>query len=194
MNELMAVMILSVMTAIFCNCVEKPEKFGTSLRPFTRTCRFNAFSMKTMKEFYGNTQSIEGKTFGSDLMRPNYEGGLFHIQSCFLKAFKLERYHVYKTSDILRDKRFSCDFLRFVSIAFTLFIFNVVSRTASEDQHSSVLICRPETSVLVNEVTVLSRSINRVPICHTAGSIFGALWSKKKEDQKLYYNIFCLNV
>ena len=51
MNELMAVMILSVMTAIFCNCVEKPEKFGTSLRPFTRTCRFNAFSMKAMKEF-----------------------------------------------------------------------------------------------------------------------------------------------
>ena len=79
MNESMEAMILSVMTTIFCNCVEKPEKFGTSLRHIIASI-YNDFH----EGVFCNAQSIlESQTFGSDLMRPNCEGGLFHTQSCF---------------------------------------------------------------------------------------------------------------
>ena len=79
---------------------------------------------------------------------------------------------------ILSDKRFSCDFLRF---CLHCFHFVYISRCVTHGVRrapvkislpASVLVCRAETSVLVNEVTVLWCSINGLT-CNIPGSIFG---------------------
>ena len=65
---------------------------------------------------------------------------------------------------------FSCDFLRFVDISFHfVYISRCVTHSVQRvlvkiSFHTSVLICKAETSVFVNKVPVLSCSVSGFPM------------------------------
>lgn len=98
----------------------------------------------------------------------------FQLEGPIRKAFFLSM-----PCDSMRQKMFSCDFLRFVDISFH---FVSISRCVTHSVqrvlvkisfHTSVLICKAETSVFVNKVTVLSCSISGFSIWNIPRSILG---------------------
>ena len=94
----------------------------------------------------------------------------FSARRAYLKSFFLSM-----PCDSMRQKMFSCDFLRFVDISFH---FVYISRCVTQSVqmvlveisfHTSVLICKAETSVFVNKVPVLS--------CSYFGKFGSNLWA-----------------
>ena len=100
----------------------------------------------------------------------------FSARRAYLKSIFLSM-----PCDSMRQKMFSCDFLRFVDISFH---FVYISRRVTHSVqrvlvkisfHTSVLICKAETSVFVNKVPVLSCSTSGFSMWNIPRSILGGL-------------------
>ena len=98
---------------------------------------------------------------------------LFRWKGLFEKQFYVNAMWFYETEIIF------VDFLRFVDISFHfVYIPRCVTHSVQRAPvkisfHTSVLICKAETSVLVNEITVLSCSITGFSIWNIPRSILG---------------------
>ena len=98
----------------------------------------------------------------------------FSARRAYLKSIFLSM-----PCDSMRQKMFSCDFLRFVDICFHfVYISRCVTHSVQRvlvkiSFHTSVLICKAETSLFVNKVPVLSCSISDFSMWNIPRSILG---------------------
>ena len=87
----------------------------------------------------------------------DYSTEIFALLACQLEGIILKAIFLLMPCDSMRQKLFLCDFLRFVDISFHfVYISHCVTHSLQRAPvnisfHTSILICRAETSVLVKK-------------------------------------------